>query len=66
MNFLGKTGERMRCPGCGGMMNCHANKILYFKEGGEIRSTESSTGGFVEEIHACPNCGASASRPASN
>jgi hypothetical protein len=47
-------------------MNYHADKALYFNEGDETRSTDSATGGFIEEIHACPNCGASASRPASN
>lgn len=61
MNFIGQTGERMSCPRCGAAMNHHADKTLYFTEVAENRSTDSATG-LVEEIHACPNCGASASR----
>ena len=66
MNFPQQRSERMNCPRCGAVMNYHADKALYFNEGDETRSTDSATGGFIEEIHACPNCGASASRPASN
>jgi hypothetical protein len=43
-------------------MNHHADKALYFNEGDETRAADSTTGAFVEEINACPNCGASASR----
>jgi len=66
MNSRGQNGEPMSCPRCGAAMNHHADKVLLFNEAEEAGSTHSATGGFVEEIHACPNCGASASRSASN
>jgi len=47
-------------------MNYHADKVRYFNEGDDTLSADSETGGFIEEIHACPSCGASASRPAIN
>jgi len=66
MKFPGQSGERMRCPRCGAAMNHHADKALYFNEDDETRAVDSATCGFIEEIHDCPNCGARASRPASN
>ena len=47
-------------------MNHHADKTLYFTEADETRSVDLATSAFVEEIHACPKCGASASRTISN
>jgi ribosomal protein S27AE len=64
MNFPGQSGERMGCPRCGAAMNHHADKVLYFNEGDETRPNDSAMADFIEEIHACPNCGASASRSA--
>jgi ribosomal protein S27AE len=66
MNLPGQSGERMRCPRCGAAMNHHADKVLYFNEGDENRSPDSGSGSFIEEIHGCPSCGASASRPAND
>jgi len=56
----------MICPRCGAAMNHHADKPLYFNEGDESRAQDSATGAYFEEINACPNCGTTASRPASN
>ena len=64
MNFAVQNDERMSCPRCGAAMNHHASKALYFREGDETRSNDSAMGGSVKEIHACPSCGASASRAA--
>ena len=66
MNFRRQRGERVNCPCCGAVMNYHADKALYFDESNDTRSADSATGGFIQEIHACPSCGASASRPAIN
>jgi hypothetical protein len=44
-------------------MNHHADKTMYPTEADTSGSTASATGGFIDELHACPNCGASASRP---
>ena len=46
--------EKMICSDCGREMNQHAEKFVYLENG---------TPGFVEEIHACPGCGKSDSRP---
>lgn len=43
-------------------MNHHADKVLYFNESDDPRSSDPITGGFMEEMHTCPKCGASASR----
>jgi ribosomal protein S27AE len=40
------------CPGCGAVMNHHADKL--------VETAESPTRGFagmVLEIHTCPECG---------
>ncbi len=46
----------MHCPACGARMNHHAEKIVY---------PSDAPAGLVEELYACPRCGASASRRAS-
>jgi ribosomal protein S27AE len=63
MNFTSQTSERMSCPRCEAAMNHHADKTMYPTEADTSGSTASATGGFIDELHACPNCGASASRP---
>ena len=45
---------KMICRNCGREMNQHAEKFVYL---------EDSTPGSVEEIHTCPGCGNSDSRP---
>jgi hypothetical protein len=49
--------ETTSCPVCGATMNHHADKLVYIAEAGGASEA-------VEEFHSCPNCGASASRPA--
>jgi predicted RNA-binding Zn-ribbon protein involved in translation (DUF1610 family) len=46
--------EKMICENCGREMNQHAEKVVYVEDGAL---------GDVKEIHACPGCGESASRP---
>jgi len=51
------VSEPMHCPACGARMNHHAEKIVY---------PNDAPAGLVEELHACPECGASASRRAAD
>jgi hypothetical protein len=48
--------EPMVCEGCGVAMNLHAEKMNY----------EAEAEGVLEEIHACPSCGATGSRPSAD
>jgi ribosomal protein S27AE len=64
MNSGAQSGEPMTCPRCGAEMNHHADKVLYSDETGETGSRDSTTGGSIQEMHACPNCGAGTSRAA--
>lgn len=53
---------KMKCPKCGADMNFHAEKIVY---GLSSDSAEPASDGFnasLQELHACPRCGAAASR----
>jgi len=54
------SAREMKCPVCGHEMNHHADKLTYSSPG-EPGYTPLF-GGSVEELHQCPNCGASASR----
>ena len=62
MNSRTQSPEPMACPRCGTTMNHHADKRLYLNDSDESRPTDPITGGFVEEMHTCPKCGAGASR----
>ena len=67
------TADKMTCPRCGAKMNHHCDKFVY--GGGSLPHNTSEpdatepdtaeieplTGGLIE-FHACPNCGAAASR----
>lgn len=58
-----KQARPMGCPKCGGIMNHHAEKlILTSRPGGQ--GMDEALGGYVDEMHACPNCGNIESRPA--
>jgi hypothetical protein len=46
--------DKMICSDCGSEMNRHAEKFVYLEDGAS---------GCIEEIHACPACGNSDSRP---
>jgi C4-type Zn-finger protein len=51
---------KMICPVCGAEMNLHAEKLLEVSPADPAYNL--SLGGALEESHACPSCGASASR----
>ena len=57
------TNPAMICPHCGIPMNMHAEKIEYFDSPDEP-GYDQDLGGVVEEIHGCPQCGATRTRPA--
>ena len=66
-----KTADKMLCPRCGAKMNHHCDKLVYGgrplqHDASEIDATEIEplSGGLMTEFHACPNCGAAASRNA--
>jgi ribosomal protein S27AE len=63
MTALDKT-EKMICPRCGAEMNHHSDKMVYFNDPQEAGRCDSTVPGHIEEFHACPNCGAGASRRA--
>ena len=46
--------DKMICRICGREMNQHAEKFVYLEDGGS---------GSIEEMHTCPGCGGSDSRP---
>ena len=54
------SANKIRCPKCGDEMNHHAEKLIYSSE--DEKGYVPTFGGSVEEVHACPNCGASVSR----
>jgi uncharacterized protein with PIN domain len=49
----------MRCPKCGAEMNFHAEKIVYALAEEDEMCLHY---GKLLEFHACPRCGASATR----
>lgn len=54
------TREKMKCPRCGADMNHHADKVLP-SESAETALDDAFVANVVE-FHACPACGAAASR----
>jgi len=55
--------EKMSCPKCGAEMNHHCDKLVHGSDS-QSAGMDENLGGFLEEFHACPNCGAVAARPA--
>jgi ribosomal protein S27AE len=55
----------MICPRCGATMNHHAEKLVAPPTADDLARNDPVLGGVVEELHACPGCGAVASRRAS-
>lgn len=53
---------KMKCPDCGIDMNQHAEKIDYTAGLRDPKAVDPVLGGVIEEFHACPKCGACASR----
>jgi ribosomal protein S27AE len=56
--------QKMICPKCGGEMNHHSEKVDYTDALQDPERIDPVFGGVLEEIHFCPKCGATASRPA--
>jgi len=55
--------EPMICPVCGATMNQHAEKAVPPTTAEEAARVDPAIGGLLCEVHACPRCGAEASRP---
>jgi predicted RNA-binding Zn-ribbon protein involved in translation (DUF1610 family) len=51
--------HQLICAECGAAMNLHAVKVVY--DGPS--SADPDLGGTLVEWHACPKCGAAATRP---
>jgi len=45
-------------------MNHHGNKLVYDIDPQGTRQIDPALGGFVDEFHSCPKCGAAATRAA--
>lgn len=58
------SANKMKCPRCGSEMNHHADKLTHSTTGETGYSPVF--GGNLEEMHGCPNCGATASRFSAN
>lgn len=49
---------KMMCSDCGAEMNHHADKIDYAANIAEPTAAAAiESGGVVQEIHSCPDCG---------
>ncbi len=55
--------DKMICPKCGFEMNHHCDKLVHGDDS-QAAEGDENPGGYLMEFHACPNCGAAASRPA--
>jgi ribosomal protein S27AE len=64
MVAIAKADSKMICPRCVVEMNHHSDKIVYGAGPQGAAPTDPTLGGFIEEFHACPKCGGTASRPA--
>lgn len=53
--------DRMKCPGCGAVMNHHADKLDYNAPEDEASEPGSE---IIIEAHTCPACGRTATRTA--
>ena len=53
----GEPIVRMMCDRCGAAMNPHAEKPVVAVSEAEIDRMDPATGGRIEEIHQCPQCG---------
>ena len=60
--MAGIANNKMRCPRCGAEMNHHGDKLVYAADVAGGSKIDLGLGGFVEEFHSCPKCGAAASR----
>ena len=44
-------------------MNHHAEKLIEPRDAEEAARVDARWGGMIEEVHECPGCGATQSRP---
>ena len=58
-----KKSRPMNCPGCGAVMNYHADKVDYSVAD---QRDDLAFGGTLQEVHTCPNCGKVELRKAEN
>jgi len=56
------VSPKMQCPKCGAEMNCHAEKVVYGVSTGGAEGEGDWFNASLQEFHACPRCGAAASR----
>ena len=56
------ASTKMKCPKCGADMNFHAQKIVHGMSNYGAESEADTSNTTLLEFHACPNCGAAASR----
>ncbi len=54
--------KKLLCPTCGIEMNQHAEKLMDPINAEQAAKADPALGGLVQEFHACPGCGACASR----
>lgn len=59
-----EESEPLPCPNCGAAMNPHASKLVSPTSAEQASQLDPARDGLVLEAHACPVCGAAASRPA--
>ena len=53
---MAKQKSKMICPKCGAEMNHHADKLVHTARLDEP-GFDPVLDGFIEETHACPECG---------
>jgi ribosomal protein S27AE len=65
-NKVMSNRQKMICPNCGIEMNHHATKIDYSHDVDvdETISSDRDEMGHAIEVHTCPGCGNTQSRPA--
>jgi hypothetical protein len=56
--------SKLVCPQCQIEMNQHAEKLLDPVNAEQAAQADPALGGVIQEFHACPGCGACASRMA--
>jgi len=61
-SMANNMANKMSCPHCGAEMNHHGDKLVYAADAAGGPKIDLGLGGFVEEFHSCPKCGAAASR----
>jgi ribosomal protein S27AE len=58
-----QKSKPMICPECAVEMNHHAEKIDYTAALEEPAAIDPAFGGVLQEVHTCPKCGQTMTRP---